>query len=51
MPWECFCWDFALVQHVAPLYFQWPLAQLVPAAWSVLSLSSIDVYDNDSGVK
>ncbi len=24
--------DFALVQHVAPLCWQWPLAQLFPAA-------------------
>ncbi len=32
--WECFDLDFALVQHVAPLCLQWPLAQLFPAAWA-----------------
>jgi len=30
MPQECFC--FALC-FVAPLCLQWPLAQLLPAAW------------------
>ncbi len=32
MPWECFGFDFALVHHVAPLCWQWSLAQLFPAA-------------------
>jgi hypothetical protein len=34
MPWECFSFDFALVQHVALLCLQWPLAQPFPAAWA-----------------
>jgi hypothetical protein len=29
---ECFCVDFALVQQVAPLFFQWPLVQPFPEA-------------------
>jgi len=34
MPWECVCFDFALIQHVALLCFQWPLAQLFPAVFA-----------------
>jgi hypothetical protein len=37
MPW--FCFVFALVQHVAPLCLQWPLAQPLPAAWAVVWVS------------
>jgi len=33
MPWQCFCFDFALVHHVAQLCLQRPLAQLSPPAW------------------
>ncbi len=33
MTWECFYFDFAVVQHVAPLCLRWPLAHLFPAAW------------------
>ncbi len=29
---ECFCFNFALVKHVAPLCLQWSLLQLLPAA-------------------
>jgi hypothetical protein len=29
---ECFCFVFSLVQHVAAFHWQWPLAQLFPAA-------------------
>jgi hypothetical protein len=34
---------FTLVQHVAPLCLQWPLAQLFPAAWAGV-LSQCSVY-------
>jgi hypothetical protein len=47
MPWECFYFIFALVEHVAPMCLQWPLGQLFIAAWAgrkrpVLSLSFFD---------
>jgi hypothetical protein len=32
MAWKCFCFDFAILQHIAPLDLQWPLAQLFPTA-------------------
>jgi hypothetical protein len=32
MPWECFCFEFSFVLHVAPFRLQWPLAQLFPGA-------------------
>ncbi len=42
---ECFFVYNALVQHVAPLCLQWPLAQLFPAAWAVsMSQSSAYLY-------
>ena len=34
MPWECLCFEFALVQHVAPLCLQWTLALLFPLNWA-----------------
>jgi hypothetical protein len=47
-----FCFIFALIQHVAPLCLQWPLAQTFPVAWTgstetVLSISFLDVYDTN----
>ncbi len=43
MPSECLCFDFALVQHLAPVCLQWPLSQLYPGAWAD-STSQWSVY-------
>jgi hypothetical protein len=44
MSWECFCFDFAAVLHVAPLHLQWTLAQLFPAIWAATEVGSLHKY-------
>ncbi len=34
VPWKCSCFEFALVELVAPLCLQWPMPQLLPVSWA-----------------
>jgi len=45
MAMQCSCFDFALVQHVAPFNLQLPLSQIFLAAWAgITGLCSVHLF-------